>query len=303
MRPDRFDIRLLTALEAIERLGSLTLAGEELGLSQPALSHGLARLRALVDDELFVRTPRGMRPTVKGEALAGSARRIIDVMRTELAAALPFDPATSTRAFTVCMSDVGELVFLPQLLARLRQAAPSINLAVVSLAPRELFDALGTGAADLAIGFFPDLVASGLQRQKLFERGFLTLYAPTHPRIREQALDLDGFLAEPHLVVRSQGRTEEVFERRLRERGMKRRVLLTVPHMFSVPTVIAGSDLLVTVPHSVGTALCRDHALRSTPPPLDSPAIEVFQHWSPRVERDPANQWLRQTVCELFRDA
>ncbi len=287
-------------LEAIHRLGSLTAAGEALGLSQPAISHALGRLRAAFGDELFVRTAHGMRPTPRAGEIAASSRRIMALLRTELGAAVPFEPRTVARVFTFCMSDVGEMVFLPRLVERLRREAPHCNVTTVSMTPRALAGALDDGSVDLAIGHFPDLAGAGLAQAGLFERGFRCLAAAGHPRLRRDRIALADFLAESHVVVTSEGRVEEHLERFLKDKRLARRVLVSVPHMLAVPMIVANSDLVATVPHSAAVAFARYPGLQLHTPPIELPRITVAQHWSLRVNNDPVNRWLRALVTDAF---
>jgi DNA-binding transcriptional LysR family regulator len=300
--PARLDVRLLTMLEAIHRLGSLTAAGEALGLSQPAISHALGRLRAAFGDELFVRTAHGMRPTPRAGEIAASARRVMALLRAELGAPTPFDPRTVLRTFRFCMSDVGEMVFLPRLVERLRREAPHCNVATVSMTPRALAEALDDGSVDLAIGYFPDLASAGLAQAGLFERGFRCLAAASHPRLRRERIGLDDFLAEAHVVVTSEGRVEERFERFLKEKRLARRVQVSVPHMLAVPMIVANSDLIATVPDSAAVAFARYPGLQLHTPPIELPLITVAQHWSLRVDNDPVNRWLRALVTNVFSE-
>ena len=188
MDPSRFDLRLLFEFEAIHRLGSLTAAGEALGLSQPALSHALGRMRTSFGDRLFVRTSHGMLPTPRADELAASARRIMAFVRAELSANASFDPGTLHRVFTLGMSDVAQMVFLPKLMGRLRMEAPHCSITVTSLASREMAEALETGTVDLAVGRFPDIKGASLQKEDLFKRGFLCLVAANHPRLRREKI-------------------------------------------------------------------------------------------------------------------
>ena len=300
MDVSKIDLRLLYTLEAIHRLGTLTAAGDALGLSQPALSHALNRLRDIFNDELFVRTSRGMRSTPKADELASSARRILATIRAELSPTAPFKPETLERTFHLGMTDVGEMVFLPDLLNNLRDQSPKVNIMSVTLPPRNLAEALEMGTIDMAIGPLPDLTGADLRQQLIFERGFLCLVSSKHPRITKSRLTLSAFLKEPHLVVSSPGRTAEVFERFLEEKKLSRRVVLSVPHMLCVPFIIANSDLVVTVPQSVGLVFRDFPGLRVIEPPLETPRIRVALYWSSRFSKDPGNAWLRSVIINLF---
>jgi DNA-binding transcriptional LysR family regulator len=296
------DLNLLQIVEAIERLGSLGAAADELHLSQPAVSHALGRIRGIVGEGLFVRHARGMSPTPEGERLARSARRIQAFVREELGAGESFVPAKLKRLFTFCMSDVGEMVFLPRLLDRIRRDAPNVDIRSVSLPPRRLEERLEEGSVDLAIGYFPDLSAAGIETQPLFDRDFSCLVSRKHPRATPARWSLERFLAEPHLVVSPEGRVEELFERLLRERKLSRRVLLSVPHTFAMPAVVSNSDLIATVSRSVASEFEKYPNLRILPLPIPGPRIRIAVHWNARFAHDPALSWLRGIIEEIFEE-
>lgn len=300
MDVSKLDLRLLYTLETIHRLGTLTAAGEALGLSQPALSHALNRLREIFNDQLFVRTSRGMRSTPRADELASGARRILATVRAELSPAAPFTPEALERTFHLGMTDVSEMVFLPLVTKHLRKAAPKVNIVSLSLSPRNMAEALEMGTIDMAIGPLPDLTGADLRQQIVFERGFVCLVSAAHPRLTKARLSMNSFLKEPHLVVSSQGRTVEVFERFLAERGHSRRVVLSVPHMLCVPFVVVNSDLIAMVPQSVGLVFRDFPGLRVLDAPLETPKIKVALYWSARFSKDPGNAWLRSLIVDLF---
>jgi DNA-binding transcriptional LysR family regulator len=304
MDPRKIDIRLLYTLEAIHRTGSLTVAGDILGLSQPALSHQLRRLREIFADELFIRQPEGMHATPKADELARSARYIQSTIRAELGVAASFDPQQTDRAFNLCMTDVGEMVLLPKLLRRLRAEAPHANVRIVSMSPREMTRALESGEADLALGPFPELIGASLKRQRLFDRGFLCLASENHPRIRE-TLSIEAYLSEPHLIISPSGRIEQTFDKFLAEQNLSRRIILSVAHMLSAPAVIRESDLIATVPQSVGLLFGSYAGVRALKlpfePPIEPPRTTISQFWGSRFDKDPAIMWLRRIVADIFQ--
>ena len=304
--PHRIDVRLLYTLETIQRTGSLTVAGEALGLSQPALSHQLRRMREIFKDPLFVRSATGMYATPKANELATSARRIQAVVKAEIGSVVPFHPQSLERVFNLCMSDVGEMVLLPKLIARLREEAPLVNVSTIKRSHREMVDALDRGIADLAIGAFSELHGAALKRQHLFDRGFLCLVSARHPRIQGERLSLATFLDEPHMIVSSAG-SEEIFEQFLARERLTRRIAVTVPHMLCVPSVIAETDVIATVPQSVGLYFSNYVGVRVLPtpfePPAEPPITRVLQYWSDRFDKDPAVVWLRRIVAELYQNS
>lgn len=304
MDPRKIDLRLLYTLEAIHRSGSLTAAGDALGLSQPALSHQLRRLREIFNDPLFLRSSAGMRSTPRAEALVRSIMRIQSTVRAELGSVASFDPATMEREFNLCMTDVGEMVLLPKLLGRLRSEAPHVRITTMSTPPRQIVDLLESGEADLALGPFPELGGAALKCQRLFDRGFLCLVAQDHPRVGDH-ISLESYLDEPHMFISSSGRTEDSFEKFLLSRKLSRQIVLRVPHMLSVPTVVRESDLLATVPQSVGLLFRHYAGIRAVDLPFEDagqpPRTTVSQFWSARFDRDPANMWLRGLVARIFQ--
>ncbi len=192
------------------------------------------------------------------------------------------------------------MVFLPELVKHLRENSPQVKIESHTLPPRSLAEALEMGTIDVAIGPLPDLTSADLRQQVIFERGFLCLVSSEHPRITKNRLTLNAFLKEPHLLVASPGRTLEVFERFLNERKLSRRVVLSVPHMLCVPFIVANSDLIVTVPQSVGLAFHNFPGLRVIDPPIETPKIRVALYWSARFSKDPGNAWLRSIIINLF---
>lgn len=295
----RVDLNLLVVFEALLEHQSVTRAGAAIGLSQPAMSAALARVRLLFDDPLFVRSGGGVRPTARAEALADPVRAVLQAVRAEVLPKPRFDPASTTRTFTLVMPDIGEVAFLPRLLARLREEAPGANLKTLAMPPAAIERALEGGAADLALGLFPDLTKARFYQRRLFRNSFLCVASAE--RHGGAPLTLKRFLEASHAVVSPEGRTHDLFERELKKRGCVRRVRLEIPHFLSLPAIIEGSELLATVPRDVGEAFARRAKLRLLEPPVNV-SFDVKQYWHDRVHKDPANLWLRDMVHALFHD-
>jgi DNA-binding transcriptional LysR family regulator len=270
-------------------------------MSQPALSFALAKLRRFFDDALFVRTAQGMQPTPLALQMAVPVREVLDLVRTSVLQRSAFDAATTARTFTLSLSDAGEMVFLPKLLRRLRVQAPGASVASVQLPPPELERAMESGEVDLAIGYFPDLKKEAWYQQRLFAQPFACIMSAARAPASGK-LTLKQFLAASHAVVRPQGRSQEVLERALSERGLHRRVALSIPHFLSVPFVVMESDLVATVPLSVAESFARMPGISMCPLPVRMASVDLKQHWHARFHRDPASQWLRRLVRESFAD-
>jgi DNA-binding transcriptional LysR family regulator len=294
------DLNVLVVLNAMLEHQSVTRAGQALGLSQPAMSAALAKLREQLGDPLFVRTGHGMRPTPRALQLAEPVKRILDTVRSDILQRPAFDPATEQRAFTIITPDIGEMVFIPKILAYAQQHAPAIAIRSVAISSPGAGEALETGAADLAIGYFPDLAKPGFYQQRLFRNSFVCIVRADHPRIRD-TLGMQEFLNESHAVVRPSGRTH-LFERFLESQQITREVSVELAHFASLLTVITTSDLLATVPRDIARVFGQLANIRVIEPPLAAPAFHLKQHWHSRMHADAANNWLRKMVRDLLHD-
>ncbi|VCU68969.1 Nodulation protein D 2 [Pigmentiphaga humi] len=292
------DLNLLRVFDAMLEHRSVSRAAEAIGLSQPAMSAAVARLRALFDDALFVRTGAQMQPTPRAVALAPAVRRVMETVKGEILQAHSFDPAASERTFTLITPDIGEINFVPRLLARLVRAGSGLNLRTLSMPRHAAAEALESGEAELAIGYFPDLHKAGMFQQLLFRNTFVCIVRADHPDVGDR-LTLGQYLALPHAAVRP-GR-EHLFEEFLQRKGLERRVLLETSHFTSLMPIIETSDLVATVPRDMAN-VCVQHAnIRMLDVPLEAPTIEVHQFWPRRFHKDAGNMWLRGVLHELFR--
>lgn len=300
--PRDFDLNLLPLAVALHDAGSVTHAARALGMSQAALSMALAKMRRQVGDALFVRGPRGMSPTPRCRTLVEAARPLVARVYSELLEQ-PFDPMATKRVCTFALSDVGEMVFLPPILERLRHMAPQATVRSVTLPPRELERGLENGEVDLAIGYYPDLKRNPFFARRLFTHEFCCLLRADHP-IRGPRLTLEQFQSAEHAVVRAEGRSQEVFEQYLVRHRIARRVALFTPHFMSIPMIVARSDLVATVPHAIGMWFARfDVRLKVVAPPFRTPRFDLKQFWHRRYHEDLRSRWLRALIAELFNDA
>lgn len=293
------DLHLLVALDALHQCHSVTRAAEAVGVSQSTMSYTLARLREAFSDPLFVRIGDAMQPTPLALQLAVPVRRMLGILRNDVLRRLPFSPATSERTFTINMSDIAELVFLPIMLRRFTKVAPFVNIRSVNLDADALHKALDNGEVDLAMGYYPDLRPAHVYQQKLSAQSFVCMVRKGHPRVQRQ-ITLAQFVQESHALVRNAGRTQEMFEGVLAQQGVRRRVVLDIGHFTSVPFVIAQSDLVVTVPAVVGEIYSTLGSLALIPPPIPTPSFDVMQHWHELLHHDPGHQWLRSEIARLF---
>lgn len=295
----RFDLNLLVVLDALLEQGGVSAAARKLGMSQPNVSFALTKLRSQFGDDLLVREGNTMRPTALGETLRMPIRRILRDVKEDILSERSFDPATAKRRFVISTSDIGELVFLPRLMAELALRAPGVSLGSRTMTPSELSQAMADGEVDLAIGYFPDLGGSNFLTQKLFDHPFVCIARADHPEARPNWA-LETFLDLGHIVVAQRGRSQELFEQRLKEKNLSRHIALQSPHFMSVPLLVAGSDLISTVPEAVGAIFATMAPLRLVEPPLETPFISLQQFWHRRVHDDAPVRWLRNLIAELF---
>lgn len=297
----QLDLNLLYVLAALEKKRSVSAAALALEKSQPAVSGALSRLRIFFNDPLFVRSGNSMQPTPRAITLIEAARQVLDRVGTDIVSNPSFDPQTNHQTINIALSDVGEVVFLPALLKDLRRVAPNALVRSVSLPAADVAAGLESGSIDLAVGYFPDLKQSNFFQQALFSDTFASLVRLDHP-VTARKLSLRQYLQLEHAVVHAESRTEEVMERYLARRKIRRKVVLSTPHFASAPIIVAQSDLIVTIPEPLARYFARVSAnVRTVGLPFDPPRIQLKQFWHRKFHHDQRNAWLRSRVCELFQ--
>ena len=294
------DLKLLVAFEAVLTQRSVSGAAEVIGLSQPAMSTCIGKLRKILGDQLFVRTSRGMEPTPLGMDLAGPIRDALALLRQGLNQHRHFEPATSTRVFRIIMTDIGEQVFLPRLVKRLGDVAQGISLRTVQLPVKEMREALEAGEIDLAVGFIPDL-AAGYYQQQLFKRSYVCVVRRDHPKIGD-TLTLKQYINASHAIVSAPGTGHQVVERVIARKGLNRRVVLHITHFLAIPLIVGNTDLMVTVPTMLAESYLPTSNIKLLEPPIKMPLYAIKQYWHERFHKDPANRWLREQFSDLFLD-
>lgn len=293
------DLNLLVVFDAMARQRSVSRAAEALGLSQPATSAALARLRALFDDALFVRAGHAMEPTPRAQQLAPVVARVVATVQDEILAPSAFAPDTASRGFTLLTPDIGEVAFLPGVLRRLRSEAPQVRLSALSLPRQAAAGALEAGDAELAIGYFPDLQRAGFFHQALFKTSYACITWAGNTEVGER-LTQRQYLAARHVVVRPDGR-EHQLDSWLATRGWQREVRLELAHFLSLLSILPDSDFIATVPLDIVTVLERHIPIRRITLPFKPPSIDVHQWWHRRMQHDAAHKWLRGVFYEVNR--
>jgi len=300
--PKSPDLNLLPIAFALYDELSVSRAARLLGMSQPAVSMALRRMREAFDDPLFIRVPTGITPTPRAHAIVRLARPLVARLQTDLLKGETFDPATTTRSFTLALSDVGEMAFLPRVHLALRAHAPEAAIRSVSVPAAQLAHELETGEIDLAVGYFPALASKNFRQRRTSTHGFACLMRAGHPRWA-QRLSRADFLAAQHMVVQEDGRSQEVLERFFGRRRIRRKSAVFAAHFLSVPFVVARSDLIATVPYAVAREFAgMSPQLAIALPPFDLTGFDLKLHWHRRFDNEPRSRWLREQLTSMFKD-
>lgn len=299
MHPKELDLNLLFVLEAMLRERHVSKAAEGLGLTQSAISHALNRLRQYFDDPLFIKTGHAMEPTPKAMALRDAVVDVMGTVRQRILSEVHFNPVTAQREFTICITDMGELVFVPTLLTRLRKLAPQCSLRTMQVPAEQIEGLLASGEADLAIGSFRT-APEGLYKQRLFMHSFVTIVHTANKSIRKK-ISLQQFEKMPQIVVTLSGKSPAAYDSVLEEKGIKRQVVMKTPHFLIVPLLIEQQpDLIATVPMELANVYARYGNVRAVEPPLELPSFAINQYWHPLFHHDPALIWLRDLIKQSF---
>ena len=290
------DVRWLRLFEQIHVTRSVTRSAELLGQSQPTVSIWLGKLRERLGDALFVRTADGMLPTPRAQALAAPVREALRALGEIAAPQAPFDPATSTRPWRICMTVARHATVLPRLLAHLRARAPHAPVTAIRI-DDDTGAALQSGAADIAVGYIPGL-DTGFYQQALFTQDWICLAGPSNTRIGA-TLSLRGYREADHVVTQA-GTGAADLEAALARARVERRVMLSLPGFLGLAAIVSASDLVATLPRTIGELLARNAGLRVLACPFPVPPFTVKQHWHARFHQEPANRWLREEVAGLL---
>jgi DNA-binding transcriptional LysR family regulator len=295
-------LRDLRVLEVMLTEGSLTRAAFRLDTTQPSLSKALARLRAHFGDPLLVRDGQAMRPTPKGSEMLAPVRELL-----RAAGSIgnprngPFDPTSSSRKFKLIVSDVGMVLFLPALTARLAASGPKLKLEAVPLDSHNFEARLATGEADIALGVYAG-APQDLRRQHLYVDDYLSVVRRGNPR-KKHLGRIAEFRSAQHIVVTASetGHTaHRVAQEAIEGAITAERILLRLPSFIAAALVAAGTDGIATLPAKLAISIKERLRLATFPPPVKMPTISVAQYWHARYHQDPGHRWLRQTCFDLF---
>ena len=289
------DLNLVRVFDAVYRQRSVSRAAEALGLSQPAVSQALTRLRLLIKDALFIRAAGGVQPTATADALAHSVQQAMLLLEQGLHASASFDPAEARRTFRLHMSDIGEAEFLPGLMQRVRVDAPGVRIETHQLDYAQIEEALDAGKIDVAFGYLPGVEKT--VQQRLFMERYVVLARADHPVLT--ARPSQGVLERlDFVVVRHHTETAKVLDRL----SLSAKVRLSIPHFMVIPAIVGATDLAVVLPLRIARKFAQGGRFRIARPRWSIGEIPIALHWSRRAESDPGVRWLRRLAIELFSE-
>jgi DNA-binding transcriptional LysR family regulator len=297
------DFRDLRVLDALIREGSITGAAQALETTQPAISKLLRRLRTRFDDPLVVRRGRGVQPTARAVEMSAQIRKLLEMADSLQQQRVPFDPEKSAKTFSLLVTDVGMVRFLPPLVARLAGHAPNIKVRALPFDSRHFALKLEFGEADLALGAFPG-AAGHLRVQRLYSDGYASVVRRGHPRAAE-ARTRKGFLGEQHILITASetGHAAHLETQRVLTRVIApSNILLQVPSFIAGAIVTSQTDGVATLPANLATLVAEPLGMSVFRTPVSLPRIEIAQYWHERSHRDPAHRWLRSITLDLFGD-
>ncbi|SAK99008.1 LysR substrate binding domain protein [Caballeronia temeraria] len=294
---NRLDLNLLKIFDSVYRLRNLSEVAREVHLSQPAVSHALGRLREAIGDRLFIRTSTGLEPTARCERLAEPIRTALATIQDSLLDSIEFQPDECAREFRLLLSDVGEILFIPRLLSRLNEIAPKVKLAIFQ-APRASYEQMLVGReVDLVVGHL-NMTRQTIRHTDVFRDQCVVVTRKRDNAAGDKTLTLEDFQSGSHVAIRQ---LDDPVESAFEDLNIRRTVVMRMPNYFALPSVIAQSDLLATVPSRVAGHFQRSMSLDVYDVPFPCPFFDVRMYWHTRFDSDPAHAWLRETFLSLFK--
>jgi DNA-binding transcriptional LysR family regulator len=293
------DLNLLVVFDAMMQERNVTRAGERLGLSQPAMSHALIRLRNMLKDDLFVRSPKGMLPTPRAEELALPLRQALDGLQHSLEPKA-FNPSAAKRTFRIVADNYAAIVLVAPVAGRIAKGAPDVTLEFSPSGTLDVPDLLDRGQLDLAIGSFVKQ-EERFSRRQLMQDKFVAVLRKNHQAAKAREMTMESFAALSHLEISSVHHATNFIDDALSRKNLTRRITLRAPFL-SAARILAASDLVSVLPQRIAQELITYRPLVIRQLPHSSPSIETVMIWPRWLENHPAHRWLRQNVEFVAND-
>lgn len=294
MNLSKVDLNLFIVFDAIYTEANLTRAGQIVGITQPAVSNALARLREAFNDQLFMRTAQGMVPTPMAQNIIGPVRQALQLLRVSVQESRTFNPAQANKTYRISMTDLSETALLPPLFQRLRRMAPNVHIESFLTKRREMTKELAAGRLDFAVDA-PINTDPQMRHVKLFEDRYVCAMRQGHPMAKEK-ITLEEYLSMTHIHISSRRNGLGHVDLALGKMGLQRRIALRSQHYLMASTVIEQTDMVITVPLRFATS----HNLHTVELPVkDLAPVETHLYWHESTDQDPANRWMREQIIEL----
>lgn len=296
----RYDLNLMPVFLALMEERNVTRAAERLGITQPALSNALNRLRDTLRDPLFIRERYGMRPTQLAEEMAPVIRTALAQFDELILGQQEFDPEKASRLFTVAPNSYVEFVLMPEVVARLRERADGIKLRLIPFGSDLSETGAISGTTEMVLGRITD-PPDNMVVQHLMDDGLACVVRADHPEIGD-SISKEDYERLKHVNVLPPGRLRAGLFQALEQRGLRREVAVSVTHFLAVPEMIAATDYCTTLPRQICRRLARDTRLKILPAPADLGTFPVEIAWHVRYRHDPAHRWLRSLISEVAKE-
>ena len=294
MNLSKVDLNLFIVFDAIYTEANLTRAGQIVGITQPAVSNALSRLRETFNDPLFVRTAQGMVPTPMAQNIIGPVRNALQLLRVSVQESRIFNPLQANKTFRISMTDLIEAVILPPLFQRLRRQAPAVQIESFLAKRRETTKELAAGRIDFAVDA-PLNTDPQVRHVKLLEDRYVCAMRKGHPLAKDK-ISLDDYLSLTHIHISSRRSGLGLVDLALGKMGIQRKIALRSQHYLMASQVMQQTDMVMTVPES----FAHRHGLHAVDLPVnDVPAQETHLYWHESTDQDPANRWMREQLIEL----
>lgn len=300
MREKNIDLGLLVIFDAVLRECNVTRAAHRIGMSQSTVSKGIAQLRVLFGDPLFLRCGSGMVPTHKALEAAANVRQAIGLLNGLTCTDEGFDPATARQNFNVGTTDYVSYVLMPALMSRLEQIAPGVSITIHPIEPEVPEEMLLTGKVDLVLSSVTS-VSHPIHRMELFKDQYVCVRRLAHP-LCGAPMTVEQFASSRHLAMpRQSGARDRMLQDVLQRMGLSRDVALQVPHMLAIPATLVATDLVATVAERLAKVFAERYPLEVSPHPLSLESFSVSQLWHSRTQESLSQRWLRDTIVAIAK--
>lgn len=293
----KLDLNLFSVFEAIYTEQNLTKAGQILGITQPAVSNALSRLREMFDDELFTRSPNGMQPTPVAENSIQSVREALHLLRVSVQESHTFNPETAAKNFHIACGDIFEAIQMPYLLKALTNEAPHIDLTSIPLNRKEMNNQLASGVTDIVIDVARP-TSDQVKSTSFGKEKYVMVVRDGHPLNERDTIDTSSLLEYPHIQVSSRLEGPGMEDVALAKEGNSRRIGFRTPHIFSACLALQKTDLIATIPRSLSKLFEYLGTVKVYDLPFEMQALEMRLYWHETMDKDPANIWLREKLIE-----